>query len=140
MRNHLFVRPAKPEDSALFEEWSRGTKNNGFDPEVAAYPSTITWCVYDQHGPLAFMPMQCPLVMDSLASRPWASKYEIAAALKELTQEIVTQAHIRGSGEILFMGTEDGTDKLASNQLFEEVPYKVYRLKIKDLQCEYTRG
>lgn len=134
MRNHLFVRPAKFEDAAIFEEWSRNTPNNGFDPEVAKYPSTITWCVYDQHGPLAYMPMQCPLVMDSLAGRPGASKYEIAAALKELTQQFVTQAHARGAGEILFLGSEDGTNELAENQLFEEIPYKVYRLKLKDLQ------
>lgn len=80
------------------------------------------------------MPMQCPLVMDSLASRPGASKSEIASALKELTQEFVTQAHIRGSGEILFLGSEEGTDRLATNQLFEELPYKVYRLRVKDLE------
>lgn len=140
MRNrHLFVRPAKPEDVVIFEEWSRNTPDNGFDPKVATYPSTITWCVYDQHGPLAYMPMQCPLVMDSLASRPWASKSEVAAALKELTQEFVTQAHIRGAGEILFLGSEQGTNEMATNQLFEELPYKVYRLKLKDL-CESTRG
>lgn len=134
MRHHLFVRPARPEDSEQFLEWSRNTSNNGFDPEVARYPSTITWCVYDKSGPLAYMPMQCPLVMDSLASRPGASKSEIASALKELTQEFVTQAHIRGSGEILFLGSEEGTDRLATNQLFEELPYKVYRLRVKDLE------
>lgn len=134
MRKHLFVRPARPEDGQQFLEWSRNTSNNGFDPEVARYPSTITWCVYDKSGPLAYMPMQCPLVMDSLASRPGASKSEIASALKELTQEFVTQAHIRGSGEILFLGSEEGTDRLATNQLFEELPYKVYRLRVKDLE------
>lgn len=132
--NHLFIRPAQPEDSEKFLEWSRNTPNNGFDPEVARYPSTITWCVYDKSGPLAYMPMQCPLVMDSLASRPGASKSEIASALKELTQQFVTQAHIRGAGEILFLGTEEGTDHMAVNQIFEELPYKVYRLRIKDLQ------
>jgi len=134
VRAHLFVRPAQAEDSEQFLEWSRNTPNNGFDPEVARYPSTITWCVYDRFGPLAYMPMQCPLVMDSLASRPGASKSEIAAALKELTQQFVTQAHIRGAGEILFLGTEEGTDRMATNQLFEELPYKVYRLRVKDLQ------
>lgn len=134
MRKHLFVRPAVAEDGKQFFEWSSNTPNNGFDPQVAAYPSTITWVVYDESGPLAYMPMQCPLVMDSLATRPGASKSEIAAALKELTQQFVTQAHIRGAGEILFLGTEEGTDKMAQNQLFEELPYKVYRLRIKDLQ------
>lgn len=133
MRNHLFVRPAKPEDSEQFTEWSRNTAKNEFDPHVAAYPSTITWCVYDRHGPLAFMPMQVPLMMESIATRPGASKLEIAAAMKELTQEFVTQAHIRGSGEIYFLGSEEGTDNMASNQIFEKLPFTVYRLRIKDL-------
>jgi hypothetical protein len=54
-------------------------------------------------------------------------------ALKELTQNCVTQAHITGAGEILFLGSEQGTNEMAANHLFEELPYKVYRLKIKDL-------
>lgn len=134
MRRHLFVRPAQQSDAELFLEWSRQNPHNGFDPEVAKYPSTITWCVYDKHGPLAFMPMQCPLMMESLASRPGASKQEIAESLKELTQEFVTQAHVRGAGEIYFLGTDEGTDNMATNQIFERVPYTVYRLRIKDLQ------
>jgi hypothetical protein len=72
--------------------------------------------------------------MDSLATRPGATRLEIAEALKELTQQFVTQAHIRGAGEILFMSTEEGTDHMAENQIFERLPYAVYRLKIKDLE------
>lgn len=133
MRKHVYVRPAKQEDAEIFTEWSRNTPNNAWDAEVAKYPSTITWCAYDHNGPLAFMPMQCPLMMESIASRPGADKKEIAVAMKELTQEFVTQAHIRGAGEIFFLGSEEGTDHMAANQIFEEVPYKVYRLRIKDL-------
>ncbi len=132
-RRHLFCRPARPEDSELFFKWSLETPNNGFDPEVAKYPSTVTWCVYDQQGPLAFMPVQRPLVMESVASRPGAEKIDIAMALKEFTQNCVTQAHITGAGEILFLGSEEGTNEMAANHLFEEAPYKVYRLKVKDL-------
>jgi hypothetical protein len=134
MRKHLYVRPARPGDGEEFLEWSRINPKNGFDPEVAKYPSTITWCVYDEHGPLAYMPMQCPLVMDSLAMRPGSSKAQAAVALKELTQQFVTQAHIRGSGEILFFGTEEGTNAMAENHVFEKLPYSVYRLRIKDLE------
>jgi hypothetical protein len=134
MRNHLYCRPARPEDAEQFQEWSRVNEKNAFDPEVAAYPSTITWVVYDRFGPLAYMPMQCPLMMESIAVRPGAFKSEIAAAMKEFTQQFVTQAHIRGAGEIYFLGSDDGTNEMAGNQVFEELPYKVYRLRIKDLQ------
>lgn len=128
------MRPARPEDATEFLEWAKNNPDNGFDPEVPRYPSTITWCVYDRHGPLAYMPMQQPLIMDSLAVRPGATKAEIATALKELTQQFVTQAHIRGAGEILFLGTEDGTNQMAANQLFEKLPYTVYRLRVKDTE------
>lgn len=133
MRNHVYVRPATKADSEQFMEWSRSNPDNGFDPAVAAYPSTITWVVYDRFGPLAYMPMQCPLMMESIAYRPGASRAEIATAMKEFTQQFVTQAHIRGSGEIYFLGSEEGTDNMASNQIFEKLPFTVYRLRIKDL-------
>jgi len=134
MRKHLYCRPARPTEHQLFLDWSINTPDNEFDPEVARYPSTITWCVYDRFGPLAFMPVQAPLMMESIASRPGASKAEIASALKEFTQECVTQAHIRGAGEIYFLGSEEGTDHMASNQIFEKVPFTVYRVKLKDLE------
>lgn len=134
MRSHLFVRLARQEDASEFLEWSKNTKHNEFDSEVVRYPSTVTWCVYDRHGALAYMPMQSPLVMDSLASRPGASKAEIAMALKELTQTFVTQAHIKGAGEVLFFGSEEGTNLFAQNQMFEKLPYTVYRLRVKDTE------
>jgi hypothetical protein len=134
MRRHLYCRPAKFEDSTIFEEWSRITPNNGFDPDVPKYPSTITWCVYDQHGPLAYMPVQHPLMMESVASRPGASTLEIAAALKEFTQNCVTQSHVRGAGEIYFLGSDSATDWFAEHQMFERVTVPVYRLKLKNLE------
>lgn len=79
------------------------------------------------------MPVQVPLMMESVATRPGADKKEIAVALKELTQECVTQCHIRGAGEIYFLGTDAGTDAMAANQIFEKLNYTVYRLRIKDL-------
>jgi hypothetical protein len=136
LRRHLYTRPARVGDGETFLEWSRNNPNNGFDPDVAKYPSTITWVVYDKFGPLAMMPMQCPLMMESIATRPGASKLEIAEAMKELTQQFVTQAHSRGAGEIYFLGTDEGTDSMATNQIFEPLTYKVYRLKIKDLETQ----
>lgn len=142
MRRHLFVRPAVAEDTEQFLEWSLANTKSEFDPAVAAYPSTITWCVYDEYGPLAYMPMQCPLMMESLAARPGTSDIEKARAMKELTQQFVTQAHIRGAGEIYYLSSDADTDRFAANQIFEELPYKIYRVRIKDLEqtCESTQS
>lgn len=134
MRNHTMVRPAKPEEAGKFFEWAESTPNNEFDPEVPRYPSTVTLCAYDKDGPVVFMPIQQPFVMDALAVKPGAEKADVAVALRELLHAAVTQAHIKGIGEIYFLGTEDGTDHIAENQLFEKLPYTVYRLKLKDLE------
>jgi hypothetical protein len=134
VRNHIFVRPARSEEAVQFLDWSKRNTASEFDPEVARYPSTVTFCAYDGDGPLAYMPIQQPLFMESLAPRPGADKSRIAAALKELTQAAVTQAHVQGKGEIYFLGTDESTDAMAANHVFEKLPYSVYRLKLKDLE------
>ena len=131
---HIFVRAARPEDAQKFTDWSLETPGNEFDPAVPKYPSTFVLCAYDKDGPLAYMPVQQPFMMDSVATRPGASKMQTALALKEFTQALVTQAHIKGVGELYFLATEAGTNKMAENQLFEELPYKVFRCKVAGLE------
>lgn len=133
MRSRIFVRPARAEDAETFLQWSCSTENNEFDPEVPKCPSTITLCAYDKSGPLVYLPLAQPFVMESLAVRPGASISDITKGIKELTHAAVTQAHILGKQEILFLGTHEGTNNL-SEQIFERLPYSVYRLKIRDTE------
>lgn len=133
MPRRLWVRPARPDDALQFAEWSLANPHNGFDPAVPAYPSSLTLCAYDEHGPLAYLPLQQPVFLESLALRPDATPAETALALRELTQAAVTHAHARGAGELYFLGTEDGTNRMAENQLFERLPWPVYRLRLRDL-------
>lgn len=135
MRRHIFVRPVRPEDTKDFIDWSLANRDrNGFDPEVVKFPSTFVLCAYDKSGPLCYMPVQSPFFMEGVAPRPGLDKKDIAACLKEFTQACVTQAHVKGAGEIYFLGTEEGTDALAANHVFEELPYRVYRLKVKETE------
>lgn len=131
---HIFVRPAKAEDTQKFIDWSLENPNNGFDPEVAKFPTTITFAAYDKTGVLAYQPVQQVFMLEALATRPGEDKRKIAACMKEFTQAIVTQAHLKGMGEVYFLGTDAGTDAMAANHTFEELPYKIYRMKLKDLE------
>ena len=131
---HIFVRPAKPDDAQMFFDWSRENPDNGFDPEVAKYPSTFVLCAYDQEGPVAFQPVQQCFMLDAFAARPGVTKLQTASAMKELVQATVTQAHIKGVGEIYFLGTEAGTNAMAGNHIFEELPYRIFRCKTADLE------
>jgi hypothetical protein len=73
-------------------------------------------------------------MMDSFAGRPGNTKLQTAAAMKELFQETVTQAHIKGVSEIYYLGTEAGTDAMTTKHVFEELPYKVFRVKVSSLE------
>lgn len=134
-RKTVFVRPAKQTEGQLYFDWANENIVNEFDPEVAKFPSSFTWCAYDKNGPLAYQTVQQPFMLESLAPRPGSTKQQIAIALKELTQNVITQASLKGIGEIYYLGTDADTDAMASNQIFTELPYKIFRIKIKDLEC-----
>jgi len=74
-------------------------------------------------------------MLESLAPRPGATKEQVALAMKELTQNAITQAHISGAGEIYYLGSDADTDALSTNQIFEEVKMKVFRVKVRELTC-----
>ncbi len=134
-KRHIYVRPALENEGQMFFDWSRENEHGDFDPEVPMFKSSTTWCAYDKDGPLVFQTIQRPLMLESLAPRPGATKEQIALSMKELTQNCVTQAHILGAGEIYYLGSQDETDALATNQIFEKLPHSIFRVKIKELTC-----
>lgn len=134
MSRHIWVRPARSEDGQKFVEWSLKTKNNLFDPEAALGPSGLTVCAYGKAGPILYAPTQSPIFMEALAINPDAEPTEVAVALKEVVHFLVSQCHIRGINEIYFMCADDSTAEFAKRQAFEEIPHRLFRLKIKDLE------
>ena len=133
MPNRIYVRPAQAHEGQLVFDWGMENTNGNFDPEVARFKSSITWCAYDKDGPLVFQTIQRPLMLESLAPRPGATKQQIALAMKELTHNAICQAHIMDAGEVYYLGSDEDTDKFSTNRIFEELPYKVFRVKIADL-------
>jgi hypothetical protein len=134
MREHIFVRPARPADAPAFTKWSLETKQNLFDPDVVRYPSTVVWMAFNKKGPVAFLPIQRPLLLDALAINPDADAAEVGTALKELTQNAVTQAHALGAGEIYFLCKDESTMEFAKRHAYEEMPWKLFRIKLKNLE------
>lgn len=134
-KRYVFVRQAHEGEGQLYFDWATENSKGNFDSEPARFPSSRTWCAYDKDGPLVYQTIQQPLMLESLAPRPGATKEQIAVAMKELTQNAITQAHLGGSGEIYFVGSDEATNDLAMSQIFEEVPGKVFRAKLKDLTC-----
>lgn len=130
----VFVRPAEAKDNQAFLDWSIAAKDNGFDPDVPLYGTTVTFAAYTEDGVIGYLPMQMPIVLESLATKPDATPLEIATALREMVQTAVTQCHIRKVGEIMFLGTNEATNRFAeASGIFTRVEYPVYKLKISEL-------
>lgn len=140
----IFVRPATPEDAETFLKWAVATKGNEFDPETVTYPDSFTLCAFDAGGPVAFMPIQQPMVseplmLESLAVNPEASDSKIAVALKELVQACVTIGFMKGTGELYFLGSNEATNRFAEHhKVFERLDWPVYRLRMSDLLNKET--
>lgn len=135
----IFVRPAQPEDAQTFIQWAVANKGNEFDPAIVTYPDSFTLCAFDVDGPVAFLPVQQPMVaepmmLESLAVRPEASAKEIASALRELIQACVTIGYMKGTGELYFLGSNEQTNRFAEHhKVFERLDWPVYRLRMSDL-------
>jgi hypothetical protein len=77
-------------------------------------------------------------MLESLAPRPGATKQQIASAMKELTQNAITQASILDAGEVYYLGSDADTDEFSTSHIFQELPYKVFRVKLADLLKKET--
>lgn len=133
-RNHIFVRRVRPEDADTFVKWSAETPQNLWDPDALKYPSSFAVCAFDQNGPLVYAPTQTPFMMESLAIRPGANPIQVAHALEEITEFLVSLADIRGVGEIYFLCKDEATIEFAKRHCFKELPYRVFRVKLLDLE------
>lgn len=140
MKRDVHVRPARPGDQKSIIEWSVAESGkNLYDPKVILYPSTFTLCAFDESGPLLYLPVQQPMFMDSCAFRPGLDTGRAGLALKTMFQAVVTQACIKGAGEIYFAASEPTVAAIAERHGFEKVMLPVYRIKVRELEgqtCE----
>jgi len=132
MRN-ITVRLAEPKDAEKFLQYELGTKENGFDPEAGLYPNSITLCTENEYGvPVVYLPAQPTFMLEALGICPDADKKDVALSLRRLIDKIVETARSLGMGEIYFGCTEPRTIAFAEHHGFKEVPFKMFRLKLKE--------
>ena len=132
MISPVYVRPARQNEGSKFLEWSIPVP--GFDPEIAYQPGVFTLASYNKKHVISFMPVQRPYMLETIAKNPEASDSEAAIAFKEFIQFLVSQAHIQNVSEIHFLGTDESVNNIAESSIFELLPYKVYKVKISDLE------
>lgn len=128
----IFVRPARSSEAGLFIEWAKNQPE--WDAFIGLHPGTFTICAYNKEKIVAFLPIQQPYMYETFAPNPEATDLELASAMKEFTQFLVSQAHLKNVAEMYFLGSNDDTDSFATNHLFEKVPMSVYRVRVSDLE------
>ena len=132
--NHVWVRKVESKDAIQLADWLQSTANNLADRDVFFYPHSTVNVAFSGAKKLAFMPAQLATVLESLAINPENTERETARALAELTKAIVLQSRERGVKEIYFVCKDESTAEFAKRQLFEELPYRTFRLKIDNLE------
>lgn len=132
MSSPIFVRPARNNEGSKFLEWSIPVP--GFDPSIAYQPGVFTLASYNKKHVISYMPVQRPYMLETIAKNPEATDAEAAVAFKEFIQFLVSQGTIQGVSEIYFLGTDESVNTIAESTIFEPLPYRVYKVKLSDLE------
>lgn len=69
-------------------------------------------------------------MLESLAINPESSELDKAQALRDLVKAVSLLASTEGITEIYMLDGGGGVAELATKHGFEELPYKIYRLKL----------
>ena len=98
------------------------------DDTFLNYPST-TILVAEDGKDSVYMPVQTVYLMETMGIPPGTPDIAIAKAMKQFVSILVWESRKVGQGEILFFGNNQQTIDFACNNNFEEMPFKIYRLR-----------
>jgi hypothetical protein len=115
----LKIGLAQPSDAKKLEEWLSTTKGNLYDPDIFKAPTLTAACAYNEEGPVAYLPAQSVLVLESLAVKPGAPPLENGQAFRDLVKAMELVASQRQIREILFVCSDENVVKVAQNHGFE---------------------
>lgn len=125
----LKLRFAKPEESKQIVEWLNGSTRNDFDSDILTYPTLRVLCSYN-HKPVAYLPTQTVLMLESMAKNPDAEPLQYAQALRDLVKGAEVVASADGIQEIWMASSDDTVVKMAQSRGFEVIHCRVLRLKL----------
>ena len=127
--NELKLRVALPKDTKTIVEWLNADPKNLFDPNILEYPTLRVLCAYNG-APVAFLPTQKALFLESMAINPKASDLERAQALRDLVKGAELLASSDGIKEIYLFGEDERVLQIAEKRGFERLPWPLLRMKL----------
>jgi hypothetical protein len=125
----LKLRVALPEDTKQIVDWLNLNPFNLFDPAILKYPTLRVLCAYDE-SPVAYLPTQRVLVLESIAPNPIASDSARAQALRDLVKGAELLASSDAIKEIYFIASDPAVTNIALSNGFEQLPWPLLRLKL----------
>lgn len=117
----------RPEERETFIKWVNKTPGNLYDPGILNYPTLRVLTSYNGE-PVAFLPMQQALFLESLAVKE--PRIENAQAFRDLVKGAEQHASSLGIRELYFLCRDERVISIAENHGFERVPYPLTRMKL----------
>lgn len=132
-RNFVMVRLADRGNEPVMEWLSANASRNGFDPEVLDYKCTKVLAAHNNGTVYVYMPAQPVVMLESIGPNPEAKPLEVATGVMELVKAAAMMAVSSDPpiSEMYFLASDELTAKGAKAMGFVELPYKVYRRKLK---------
>jgi N-acetylglutamate synthase-like GNAT family acetyltransferase len=130
----IWVRSMEQRDIPKFVKYLTTTARNLVDEAVYKYPLLKTLVAHSQRKIVAFMSSQTVLMLEALAINQDSRKLEVASALAQLTKMTVLRAREAGIRELYMVIGDDSTAQFAKLHKFEEIPGRLFRLKIDSLE------
>lgn len=129
----IIVRIDEGREFELNEWLDQTTDGHLYDPDVLAHRSSfLLSALIAGTGRIAYLPVQQPLMLESLACRPNIGAGAKAVALTRMVEYAVGEAYRRDAGELYFLTRDTETEKFALRHNFKALPdeLKVYRLNL----------
>lgn len=119
---HVLIREVD-RDAPLLKEWVRSTPDGDlFDADVLAHRSTFVLMAFNQSGPMGFLPVQQPLMLENLIFRPGLSLHETAAVIARFGERALAETYQRDAGEAYFLCRDKSTLAFADRHKFSPLP------------------
>ena len=132
IRNPIELRLADKDTEPVKEWCEANSQRNAFDDAVLSYPSTKVLAATNGNGrALAYMPIQGTAMLESIGPNPEATPMEVAAGIVEMVKGAALLAHAAGYRELYFLATDDATAEGSKWLGFEELPYRIFRKRLK---------
>jgi hypothetical protein len=124
------VRLASEKDAAQLVQWLTNTPDNLFDPDILSYPTLRVLVVEKDGEPLVYFPFHVVLQGESLATRPGASKKDLAYGFRLLDNAFVELAKPYGIRELFTQCADESFSSFATRHTWKSVVNKYLRRKV----------